>query len=389
MNIIDIVREIEIVQKGILRQEVEKAWNKYPIGSVITRKDGRKYKKVSETGNSNKDWQLVTGDKNQREEAKEERIKNGKQGSTEVNTKELPEQAKNTSETALQNAIRQSPNPEVRQAAHEELQRRESEEVPQKGEKSEGEEVEHKLVDFKIKLNEEFLKVGKELMDFTDYSNNDALKKLQGRQREISRFVQFVKKTGKSNELDKNVELLKNKLNHSGDIKDLFGDGEVLSLDIKEDSGNIKSTVIFEDGITERIFNVEDKSVEMKHFYLNPFKEKGKGLGSNIFKNQVEQFKKLGFEKLKTEAGEGNGLNGYYTWARLGYDFDEPWAIKTFKSMLKIENNKKLKNIKSLPQLMSVKEGREWWRENGFAFNGVFDLSDDSVSMEILNEYNK
>lgn len=120
--------------------DIEKS-KKHPVGTVVTRQDGQKYKKVSETGNSAQDWKLVTGDKNKREETEEERTKNGEQGGTEVNTKDLPEQAKNTSETALQNAIKQSPNPEVRQAAHQELERRKSEEVSQK-ELKEGESKE-------------------------------------------------------------------------------------------------------------------------------------------------------------------------------------------------------------------------------------------------------
>ena len=133
----EIVQQIEIIQKSIIKQDIEKAWKKHPIGTVITRKDGRKYKKVSETGNSNQDWKLVTGDKSSPEEDSEKRTKNDQQGGAEVNTKELPEQAKNTSETALQNAIKQSPNPEIRQAAHEELERRKNEETPKKTESGE------------------------------------------------------------------------------------------------------------------------------------------------------------------------------------------------------------------------------------------------------------
>lgn len=120
---------------------IEKAWKKHPVGTVMTRKDGRKYKKISETGNSNKDWQLVTDAKNKTEESTQKRTKSGEQGGGEINAKDLPEQAKNTSETALQNAIKRSPDPVVREAAHKEMERRQKEEVPQEekevGEKSE------------------------------------------------------------------------------------------------------------------------------------------------------------------------------------------------------------------------------------------------------------
>lgn len=114
---------------------IEKAWKKHPVGTVMTRKDGRKYKKISETGNSNKDWQLVTDAKNKTEESTQKRTKSGEQGGGEINAKDLPEQAKNTSESALQNTIKQSPNPELRQAAHKELERRQNEEVPKEDKK--------------------------------------------------------------------------------------------------------------------------------------------------------------------------------------------------------------------------------------------------------------
>jgi len=110
---------------------LEKAWKKQQIGTVVTHKDGKKYRKVSETGNKDQDWKLVSKDKtgtakpesNGNREAKQQEGVDNK-----PSKKELQESAKNTSETALTNAVKQSPDPEVRQVAHEELQRRESEE---------------------------------------------------------------------------------------------------------------------------------------------------------------------------------------------------------------------------------------------------------------------
>jgi len=290
----------------------------------------------------------------------------------------------------LHNAIKQSPNPDVRQAAHEELDRRSKEEAlqEQNGDPK-NKEGKEKFIDLRIKLNDEFSKISQELADFTDYSNNEALKEIQGRQRIVSKFIQFFSRLGKDSDLNKNTDIIKNRLNFDGDIKDLFGDGEVLHLDIKSDENKLSCTVVFEDGITNRIFDTKNNSVQMQYFYLNPLKEKGKGLGTNIFKNQVEQFKKLGFRKLVTEAGKGNGLNGYYTWARLGYKFESKLEEGLLSFMLKKESDKKIKKIKSLQELMSTKEGRNWWREYGFAFNGTFDLSDDSISMKTLNEYRR
>ena len=115
---------------------LEKAWKKQPIGTVTTHKDGKKYRKVSETGNMDQDWKLVSKDKTGVAKDKPEQSSEAKQVEIKQSKKEMQESAKNTSETALNNAIKQSPDPEVRQSAHEELQRRESEEKPKEEEKN-------------------------------------------------------------------------------------------------------------------------------------------------------------------------------------------------------------------------------------------------------------
>jgi len=124
---------------GLIPEDViEKAWKKHPIGTTVTRKDGQKYIKVSETGNSDKDWELANKSKDGDPKAKQEgsskspeEVKPAKQATA----KELVDHAKNTSETALHNAIKESPDPSVRVAAQNELDRREKKEKPQEPEK--------------------------------------------------------------------------------------------------------------------------------------------------------------------------------------------------------------------------------------------------------------
>jgi hypothetical protein len=104
-------------------------------------------KKVSATGNSEKDWMPVkSGDKGKEDKhpggggthkrreddgdefaPKEEDPGEPKMPSED----ELKEHAKNSSETALSNAVKQSNNPTVRQVAQAEIKRRLSEEKPQ------------------------------------------------------------------------------------------------------------------------------------------------------------------------------------------------------------------------------------------------------------------
>ena len=120
--------------------DILKAWESAQIGEVRTHADGKKYKKVNNTGDKNKDWKLVTNPKNKQEgngnvPQKGDNVgnKEGKQQS-EAN---LSEAAKNASETNLNNAIKESDDPNIREAAHQELDRRENEEKVQEEEKGE------------------------------------------------------------------------------------------------------------------------------------------------------------------------------------------------------------------------------------------------------------
>jgi mutator protein MutT len=119
---------------------IEKAWKKSPIGTIVTRSNGQKWKKVSETGNKDQDWQLVSkpkvGSKADESVSKEKRAEYGTKGKQPT----ISEYAKQSSETALNAAIKESQDPKVREAAHEELDRREKEEHVQEEEKKDGEE---------------------------------------------------------------------------------------------------------------------------------------------------------------------------------------------------------------------------------------------------------
>lgn len=126
---------------------IEKAWKKSPIGTITTRSNGQKWKKVSETGNKDQDWQLVSkpkaGSKTDSpvsEKTGTERIKTGEH-------KDISEHAKESSESALNAAIKESPDADVREAAHKELDRREKEEHVQEEEKKDGGDINNSSID--------------------------------------------------------------------------------------------------------------------------------------------------------------------------------------------------------------------------------------------------
>jgi len=133
------------------------------------------------------------------------------------------------------------------------------------------------------------------------------------------------------------------------------------------------------------------------------FKEKNPGqhtgLGAEMIKRQAEAAKKFGVDHAETDAAKGPGWNGYYTWARTGYNKTiEPeirakladpskWAWRDHKG-----NTGVLPPESRAPQtiadLMKTPEGRGWWNHHGEYTEGmVFDFKPGSRSLTTLEDY--
>jgi hypothetical protein len=120
-------KSIESIYKAfdndLLSKDVFEKAGKAQIGETRTW-NGVQMKKVSSTGNSKQDWQPVKqGEQKQGEQS-------GGREEGELSEEDLKEHAKQSSEQALSNAIKSSPDPTIRQVAHAELQRRSKEEKP-------------------------------------------------------------------------------------------------------------------------------------------------------------------------------------------------------------------------------------------------------------------
>lgn len=125
----------------------------------------------------------------------------------------------------------------------------------------------------------------------------------------------------------------------------------------------------------------KDGKLEMENnvFKLNKAAQ-GNGVGVRVFARQVDQASKLGVERIVTQAKRSKSMNGYYTWARLGYDAAIP---KRVANKLPAE----LKGAKNVSDLMRTKAGRDWWKQNGTTVDMTFDLSRGSHSRRILEGY--
>jgi len=126
-------------------------------------------------------------------------------------------------------------------------------------------------------------------------------------------------------------------------------------------------------GDSLRYIDMDAKKIENSEFNVAK-RAQGKGIGLDVFSRQVDEARAYGFERLTTFASGGGNNNGYYTWARFGYDGDVigPDGKHTLVS-----------------KIMAQPRGAEWWMENGKGFQATFHLDSGSTSMRVLREYQR
>ncbi|GJJ00689.1 hypothetical protein RugamoR64_12270 [Duganella rhizosphaerae] len=112
------------------------------------------------------------------------------------------------------------------------------------------------------------------------------------------------------------------------------------------------------------------------------FQDQGIGVRSVMF--SIQQAKELGFRFVTLDAA-GSATNrsmffGYHVWPTLGFD-----APLTGQILGRLPQE--LHGCVLLSDLMRTDEGPDWWYDNGIALHLSFDLQDDSVSWQLLNEY--
>lgn len=108
-----------------------------------------------------------------------------------------------------------------------------------------------------------------------------------------------------------------------------------------------------------------------------------KGSGYRLFADQVQALKQGGVRRVTTEAAgdySDKNINGYYTWARLGYDGQVPPRASS-------RMPEQFKQMKTIQQVMATPEGRAAWKAKGEEFLGTFDLTPGSTSLKVLSAY--
>jgi SPP1 gp7 family putative phage head morphogenesis protein len=121
-----------------------------------------------------------------------------------------------------------------------------------------------------------------------------------------------------------------------------------------------------------------------------PPEHQGKGLGSTVFRAQVAALRQQGFARIETVAERNAAAhsdmkaNGYYTWARMGYDAPIPKGVLPH---LAAHPDPVVRTATRVSDLMTTEAGRLAWFKHGDSLHMVFDLADGSRSMQVHTAY--
>jgi len=110
--------------------------------------------------------------------------------------------------------------------------------------------------------------------------------------------------------------------------------------------------------------------------------QRGKGLGARAFLRQVNGAKALGLKRFELWAAGylfDGSRNGYYTWARFGFD-------ATLTSEQKNLLVASLIGSETVNQVIA-NGGKDWWKRYGSDVGMIFDLNDESAMMRTFKQY--
>lgn len=118
--------------------------------------------------------------------------------------------------------------------------------------------------------------------------------------------------------------------------------------------------------------------------------------GTTLFLFQVQYARKKGFHELRTQAQSreydtgvaGKEWDGYYRWARVGYQMYDPAQLKRLNELLQ-QGKRSEKTLGELVLSLDNDEGYTFWKKAAvdFTWDGKFELKDNSVSMTHLRKY--
>lgn len=174
----------------------------------------------------------------------------------------------------------------------------------------------------------------------------------------------------------------------------LTGGAHIRNTEVTTDGEQLNISVTSKSILAERKIHRDENGDLVLHAELLMYKQGGgAGKGTKAFANMVRNAVALGCTKITCFAAGGGGdsgrfaMNGYYTWPRLGYDGDIPATLMAKDVWRNAPEH--IQSATRVSDLMKTQEGRDWWKENGMAFDATFDLSEGSQSRKALSRYLK
>lgn len=146
-------------------------------------------------------------------------------------------------------------------------------------------------------------------------------------------------------------------------------------------SNSIIIKIIHQDYIAIRFIRKDiDNNLYVENFKMLKRNKTLKNIGFQLLISQIHTGSKFGVKYIKGKFEKSLDFNGYYTWARYGFDGEIPKNLKT---------DPILSRLKFVSQLMKTKAGRDYWKKKGNTFNGFFYLEKEEENMKMLVDYLK
>lgn len=132
--------------------------------------------------------------------------------------------------------------------------------------------------------------------------------------------------------------------------------------------------------------NIDVEDLEIRNFDVF-LKRRGEKLGLQAHKRQIKIAREFEFQFIYLRAFGGKNdptkkFNGHVTWAKFGYTMQKRSQEKFEKQMRRDK-----KKASTLQELLLQEGGEDYWFNEGFEWNGEFDLKEDSINQKILNDY--
>lgn len=143
--------------------------------------------------------------------------------------------------------------------------------------------------------------------------------------------------------------------------------------------------VCVESGTIRRDFTVERRDYEVILFdeYTSNKSQKTAASGADVVRT-MEHMLRVGITRINCTACRSETMNGYYTWARLGFTGKIP--IGALAEDVVSEMRAKFGKITEVEQLMRKPGGAQWWKQNGTTWEASFSFN-NRYSLRILAHF--